>query len=370
VAVVGAFVEVVELAGYPEPAARARRQVEESGAEALVGDVAGHAAEACGVDLAGVRIEPGMPLDADAPAIDGYRAVLANLREAIVANRPGAIDDVDPEFLHDLRVAVRRSRAVLAHAKHVLPAAELEQARTEFKWLGQITSAPRDLDVYQIEWPTYVESLPPDVVAALEPVRAHLEAERVAAYTTLASELGGRRANVLLERWGAWLSEPIDPAVVPRRGAKPLGRVVAKRIRNAHGAMVDDGRRITPTSPASDLHELRKDAKKLRYLVECFGGLYDTDARKPFVKRLKAMQDNLGEHQDAEVHVHQLGELATELGGTLPVPTVVAMGRLIERMEHRRAAARTEFAERFETFDSATTRDALAALLATGTNGS
>lgn len=70
-----------------------------------------------------------------------------------------------------------------------------------------------------------------------------------------------------------------------------------------------------PPGPAEELHELRKDAKKLRYLLECFGSLYSPRPRKEFVQRLKALQDNLGEHQDTEVHVGELRTISSELHG-------------------------------------------------------
>ena len=77
-------------------------------------------------------------------AIDGFRAVLANLRDAMVANWDGTIADIDPEFLHDLRVAVRRTRVVLANAKRVLPEEVRQRAREDFAWFGEITgNGPR-----------------------------------------------------------------------------------------------------------------------------------------------------------------------------------------------------------------------------------
>ena len=81
------------------------------------GDAVDAILAAAGVDRAGRHIEPGIELDPQAPAIEGYRLVLANLDEAIEANRQGTIDDIDPEFLHDLRVAVRRSRSILRHGR-------------------------------------------------------------------------------------------------------------------------------------------------------------------------------------------------------------------------------------------------------------
>ena len=101
----------------------------------------------------------GVPLAASDSAIDGYRAVLANLRDAMLANWDGTVADIDPEFLHDLRVAVRRTRVVLANAGRVLPDDVRQRAREDFGWLGAISGAARDLDVYQIEWPEYTAEL-------------------------------------------------------------------------------------------------------------------------------------------------------------------------------------------------------------------
>ena len=45
-----------------------------------------------------LRVSVGVPLAGDGAAIDGFRAVLANLRGAMVANWDGTVDDIDPEF--------------------------------------------------------------------------------------------------------------------------------------------------------------------------------------------------------------------------------------------------------------------------------
>ena len=129
------------------------------------------------------------------------------------------------------------------------------------------------------------------------------------------------------------------------------------------------GREITPSSPAERLHDLRKDAKKLRYLIECFGSLFEGSSRKRFVQRLKALQDNLGEHQDAEVHTAQLRDLAGELHATSAVDAdaLLATGQLTEHLEARRRAAREEFEERFTAYDTKATQGALDDLVQTAT---
>ena len=84
------------------------------GLEASASDTLTQCAAAAGVDLAGFTDSPTVPLDRTMPAVDGFRAVLANLADTIVANWQGTVDQVDPEFLHDLRVAVRRTRTVVS----------------------------------------------------------------------------------------------------------------------------------------------------------------------------------------------------------------------------------------------------------------
>ena len=123
--------------------------------------------------------------------------------------------------------------------------------------------------------------------------------------------------------------------------------------------------RSTRTTPAERLHDLRKDTKKLRYLLECFGGLFKGKPLKAFVSQLKALQDNLGEHQDAEVHLGQLRELAHDLHkrATVDTDALLAMGSLGDHLDRRRQHERDEFAHRFAAYDTAANRNALDALL-------
>ena len=60
--------------------------------------------------------------------------------------------DADLEFLHDFRVAIRRTRSVLREMRGVFAPDDLERVRASFKWLQDQTSATRDLDVYLREF--------------------------------------------------------------------------------------------------------------------------------------------------------------------------------------------------------------------------
>ena len=290
--------------------------------------------------------------------------MLANLRDAMIANWDGTVADIDPEFLHDLRVAVRRTRVVLGNAKRVLPEDVRERAREDFAWLGGISGAARDLDVYQIEWPDYTADFDAAATEALIPLREHLATKRAAAHVELAAQLSspGRRRSSTGGTAGSTARS--TPAPLGDRGLERLPKTVGRSIRRAHRVMVERGRTITPSTPAETVHELRKDAKKLRYLIECFGGLYDKSARTAFVNRLKSLQDTLGEHQDAEVHAHALRSMADDQRQHWTPETLLAIGQLVERLEQRRVASRGDVAERFADFDRKPTARALKELLA------
>ena len=354
--------EVVGVAGHDDAFAGAVARLSMLGLIASEADMVGVVARAAGVSLEGRTSSPTVHLDVREDALLAYRAVLANLAHTIDDNLPGTLDDTDPEFLHELRVAVRRTRSVLNQAKGVLPDDVRERFAAAFGHLGTVTSPARDLDVYVLGWLAMVAPLQLPDPRVLDRVRKEIERRRTAAYVTLAEELRGPTCRGTLDAWRAWLTDPSDEPATPR----PIGPVVSRRIAKAQAAVLRRGRAITPASPPEALHDLRKDAKKLRYLLECFGGLLPRKPRKAFVSQLKALQDNLGEHQDAEVQLAELRTLAHDLHKRAKVDTdaLLAMGRLSDLLDRRRQDERDAFVDRFASYDTKANRAALAALLA------
>lgn len=361
--VMGWLVEVGELTGYAEQAAAARDLVREHVDDATEGDAVALGLALVGVGLGGRDVGPGVALAADLPAIEGFRLVLANLADAIDLNRPGTIADVDPEFLHDLRVAVRRTRSVLRHGRHVLSPELLAWAEPGLSAVGQLTGPPRDLDVQVIEWDERVRALDADDVAALDPLHLQLLRDRQRAQSDLAEALRAGVSADLLARWSSVVHAPMDPATGGAQAAVALATVVGDRIERAQRQLLDHGRAIRPETPAEHVHEVRKDAKRLRYLLECFADLYEPVARGAFVKRLKRLQEVLGTHQDADVQAAQLRVAASELPDDTGTDSLLAIGRLIEQLDRRQRSAREQFTDRFADYDRRSTRRALRSML-------
>lgn len=285
--------------------------------------------------------------------------VLRRLLEVQDANLPGTLADIDSEFLHDYRVAVRRTRSVLREMRGVFLQDELAHFRAEFKWLQDETSASRDLDVYVEEFETLRALAPAPMHADLEPLRQLLVIRRDGARLEMERALVGDRARALRAEWIELLQVLVlEPESERPDASTPIAELAGARIRKVHRRMVKMGSRIGADSPPQEYHDLRKRGKELRYLLELFAvPLFDPDVVRPMVRALKGLQDVLGRHQDREVQIETLRGLAGELF-TSPgaASTVMAIGVMVDRLQADAHAAREQFAESFAEFSSAQQR--------------
>ena len=302
-------------------------------------------------------------LDPDAPAIDGVRVVLAESAARLTHRAQRTLDGDDPADLHQLRVAMRATRSILTDMKSVVAPAAVAGARRELAWLGRVTGPARDLDVLIDAWPRLAERVTDDP-DALDWAGRTLRDRRRYERSRLVEALGSERAGVFLASWTALLADPsVD--LGGKHAARPLGSVVERRLVAGHARLLEHGSSIRATSPPAALHELRTEVKVVRYVAERFGDLMDERARRRYVKRLRRLQRVLGAHQDADVFAIAVRRLAADAYDADAGPeTVIALGRAVEQLVRRRAAARAEFDERFAAFATATTAASLDAALA------
>jgi CHAD domain-containing protein len=282
-------------------------------------------------------------------------AVLLALLRVIEDNLPGTLADLDSEFLHDLRVSVRRTRAVQRELRGVFPPEELARFRTEFRRLQQATGDARDLDVYVLDFGRMRSLVPEEVGGDLDPLLEVLQKRQRGARRRMVRALRSTRTSSLLADWGTLLGRlPGLPLEGRPEAAAPIAAVAGARIAKVYRRMVKMGEAIGPESPSTDYHELRKQGKELRYLLELFGApLFPGEVVHPMVKALKGLQDVLGHHQDREVQVTMLRSLGPELSAAGGGPAaLIAIGMLIDRLEADQHATREQFAPRFGAFAS------------------
>jgi CHAD domain-containing protein len=293
------------------------------------------------------------------PAAAALAAVLTALLDTLEANVEGTVRDLDIEFLHDLRIAVRRTRSALKLAGSVLPASLTAKYRPEFKWLGDLTTPTRDLDVYLLGFPAMAAGLVSATPAELEPFHDYLARKRAAAQRQLARGLRSARFSRLTADWRDALA-----AIPAGRRGPSAARIAASKINHAHQRVLSAGAAITAASPPESLHDLRKRCKELRYLLEIFGSLYDPGELWRAVRELKGLQDCLGEFQDTQVQHDKIRAFAAELMAerTAPAPTLLAMGEIAAALMVRQQQARSEFGGRFRDFASPLSQSRIRAL--------
>ena len=311
-------------------------------------DLADEALTAAGLPPFGVSSDVDVRLKPDMRADRAAAAICRRLAEVVDANLPGVLADTDPEFLHDLRVAVRRSRSVLKEMRGILPAEDAARSRTNLRWIQEVTGPTRDLDVLLHVWPEMVAPVPAAMSGDLQPLVDLLRREREEAFATMRRHLRSRRFATAWEGWRGTISPVRFDG--PDAG-RPIGELAGGRIVAVYRAMTRMGTAIDASSPPTALHDLRKRGKELRYLLELFGGMWPAERVKPLVTALKGLQDVLGHFQDDEIQVRELRSLgpavAATPGGT---DSLIALGFVIDELTTRQHQARADFARRFAEF--------------------
>lgn len=281
----------------------------------------------------------------------------------MVANERGVRDNLDPDYLHDFRVAARRTRSLLSQMKKVFPPGEAERYRREFSWLGNRSGPTRDLDVMLLKMPSCVEALSPAVQSDVSVLLDVLRRWQREQHGLFVRALDSERYSLLVRQWGSFLEEP-PPRVWSgderansgmAAAARPIIHVASRRIRKAHRKVLKKGRSIHAQTTPQALHQMRIRCKKLRYLLEFFGSLYATEGIRKVVNELKQLQDNLGDFNDYVVQQRLVRQAAHDLaeGGSTSVEVLLTAGSLMDRLAAGEELERTQFGEYFRFFSRA-----------------
>jgi CHAD domain-containing protein len=293
-----------------------------------------------------VALSPNMRAD------EATKKILCFLLDIMKRNEPFIKDDVDTEFLHDFRVAVRRTRTALSQIKGVFPAETNAHFKEAFRTLGKLSNDLRDLDVYLLNEESYKAMLPPNMRDTIDPLFEYLRQKRGAALQHVINGLESRDYARLIRDWTAFLQTAAGDSPAAPKAGRPIINVAQRRIYRVYRRIVNAGHQILENSDDELLHALRIDCKKLRYLLEFFSSLFPEKKINALIKQLKLLQDNLGAFNDFEVQVEYLRKIAEELPLTGPCSrkTLLAIGRVIEKFENEKQAVKAAFVDVFTGF--------------------
>ncbi|MEV5537367.1 CHAD domain-containing protein [Saccharopolyspora shandongensis] len=301
-------------------------------------------------DLTGVVDLPAEPHTADrrAPLAEHIRAGLDARLRALISHDPGTRQGEDPEELHQMRVSVRRMRAMLLSGRRFLDQDWSEPLRAELGWLGRALGPVRDLDVLLERLRAESADLPADERAAAARLISGLEAEHGLARVEMLAALDSDRYLALLRSIADSLRAGLPTPESDVDTEHELRRLVLGQFRKLRKSVAR-----LPEAPADDeLHALRIRGKRVRYTAELAQPAFGRPMQQ-LIKAAKQFQDVLGEHQDACVAEERVRGLLRDFGEDVDAAVAFVAGRLVEREQARKAERRTQWWATWEALDAA-----------------
>jgi CHAD domain-containing protein len=269
-----------------------------------------------------------VPATAKDPVARHVRAALHAQTLAMLHYEPGTRTGEDPEDLHQMRVSVRRLRAVLKSAPQSVP--DSDRLRAELGWLGAALGPVRDLDVLIDRLRAESDDFPDDERTVATTLLDGLVTERMSAREHLTAALNSARYRTVLGHLAQAANSDIDDT--PQPELMDLVRAPYRKLRKAVRALPAD-------PPDAELHRLRILGKRLRYAAELVKPITGKRLRE-LVRASKELQEVLGEHQDACVAEQEVRRLVAAQGDVVDWDLVFVAGRLVEREHVRRVTTR------------------------------
>jgi CHAD domain-containing protein len=301
---------------------------------------------------------------------DVLLAYLGQQLGELLRHGPGALAG-QPEPIHQMRVAARRLRSLLATGRTLFADGAAEDIRRELQWISGVLGAARDPTVVKDRLRALLaEELPELVVGpAAARIDEALDASAAAGMENLIKALHGERYALLLDRLSEFVTAAPQTAKAARGPRGTLRKLVAKdeaRLRRAVNGLAPHAERPpdtasgagTGTCPSTGtghrdagLHEIRKAAKRLRYAAEfaaSVAGNGDAKRLSRLAAAARGIQTALGLHQDTVMARALLAELG--LRSLAAGESGFSYGRLHALEENLAAGAEAEFLRSWRKF--------------------
>lgn len=251
----------------------------------------------------------------EGPASAVLLSYLSQQVEALKRHDPGVRENT-PDSVHQLRVAARRIRSVLATFRKLADPDVTRSLRSELQWLAGSVGEARDNEVMRARLLDLIGAEPPDLLLApvARQIEEHFDAAAHGARAKGLAALKSARYFRLLDALDAFLAEPPLTETAGKEALQTVGRLVSKqRKRLKKEVLALDADSDSPGSEAA-LHEVRKSAKRLRYAAEAAAPILGKRATT-VARAAEEIQESLGDHHDSVVTRELLRELAANHRG-------------------------------------------------------
>ncbi len=353
-------VQIKHLRGYEENALEFKKYFDTLGLKSSSGDLLSAAVSYQGKYPLNYSSKINVHLKPNMKALEAAKLIFTNLLETMKLNEFGIKEDIDTEFLHDFRVAVRRTRSALSQIKSVFTPKDTDKYKAEFSQIGKATNLLRDLDVYLLTEESYKKMLPEDIRDGLDPLFDKLGKQREGAIKDCREFLESETYKESIKLWEEFLDNVESNPEQAANCDRPIMELAKEHIWKKYARVIKLGRKIGSRTPDPEVHALRIECKKLRYLLEFFASLFPSEEMKIIVKHLKVLQDNLGDFNDLYVQQESLKEFlrGVDIGyDQSKQKTLTAAGGLVSVLYQQQMGVRKRFKKNFEGFsDKETTQ--------------
>jgi len=261
-------------------------------------------------------------------------------------NEFGIKEDIDIEFLHDFRIAVRKIRSVVSLVKGAFAADDQTMIQHDFKVIGSKTRDLRDLDVCLFREKEYNNLIPENLRTALLPFFNSLRERREKCCKELVFYLAQNSYKESIGKWQEIFSTADVPSLKDgKNSSDPIIETAVKVVKKRYDHLAALNREMTENTPDQVLHAVRIDCKKLRYSLEFFESLFKPKTVKKINSRLKILQDLLGNFNDSSVQINTLEKYLAALDSEAEdsLQQAAAVGGIITRLEERKEELRERF---------------------------
>jgi len=342
------FLHLLPLRGYDPEAEQALRLLRDHGFTDLDRTPIEWSFAQLGHPVRHYTLQPPFSLEPSMPARHAANTIIHAMLGVARLNEPGVIDDLDTEFLHDYRVALRKIRSVLSLLRGVYPDAETLEMKEKFGEFARRTNRLRDLDVYLLSRESYTGMLPEVLRPGLQQMFDDFAAERTSCQKLVVRNLKSKAYHRDLDRVGELLADP-DQLPASANADMPIGEMAATQIWRRYRKIRKLARHIHPGTEAEHIHEVRIQCKKLRYLLEFSRELFPADVLGELTTQLRKLQNRLGSFNDCEVQQAALLEYQREHPG-LTIELAMAIGGLVSLLHQRALDERGRIQKALETF--------------------
>ncbi|MHB8828033.1 MAG: CYTH and CHAD domain-containing protein [Syntrophales bacterium] len=266
-------------------------------------------------------------------------------------NIPGAIADVDTEFVHQARVATRRMRSLLRLFADAVPKSSADYFTGELLLLGSLFGAVRDLDVFSLNIIKFRNDIALAPQKIIELLLRQIQGERASLLANLKEELASTRCRIFFLRLSTFTAR--KPAI------RPLAPLALSKVAQIAPSVIFEllekaivlGKLLLLKPKLRNFHKLRIQFKKLRYAAEFFNPAFG-GTLSLFIADAVKIQDCLGELQDTVFTRELIVGLLKKWKGSVMEPRLIfILGEMYQLQQEIASARQNEFQEIWKKFD-------------------